>query len=162
MAHSREKVRKSASARDSHARRICLKFPRETRGPPRRRSRVAREQAADRESFVRRARAVHVAATRLEPPPSFPPPRSLKCQIIGRTYVRSFCAPVPTCFFPPIHRLLFLNRERLDRFLLSPPPLPPPDGRVSHRLLNETERGYPLMRSFLIRLPVKCVVSRCV
>lgn len=52
---------------------------------------------------------------------------------------------------PPIHRLLFLNRERLDRFLLSP--LPPSDGRVSHRLLNETERGYPLMRSFLIRLP---------
>jgi len=119
VAHSREKVRKSASARDSHARRICLKFPRETRRPPRRRSRVAREQAADRESFVRRTRAVHVAATRLEPPPSFPPPRSLKCQIIGRTYVRSFCAPVSPHFFP-IHRLLFLNRERLDRFLLSP------------------------------------------
>lgn len=93
VAHSREKVRKSASARDSHARRICLKFPRETRGLPRRRSRVAREQAADRESFVRRTRAVHVAATRLEQPPSFPPPRSLKCQIIGRTYVRSFCVP---------------------------------------------------------------------
>lgn len=70
--HSREKVHKSASARDSHARRICLKFPRETRGPPRRRSRVAREQAADRESFVRRTRAVHVAATRLEQSPSFP------------------------------------------------------------------------------------------
>ncbi|XP_018307094.1 uncharacterized protein [Mycetomoellerius zeteki] len=85
VAHSREKVRKSASARDSHARRICLKFPRETRGPPRRRSRVAREQATDRESFVRRTRAVHVAVTRLETPPSFPPPRSLKCQIIGRT-----------------------------------------------------------------------------
>ena len=29
MAHLREKVRKSASARDSHARRICLGFPRE-------------------------------------------------------------------------------------------------------------------------------------
>lgn len=108
VVHSREKVRKSASVRDSHARRICLKFPRETRGPPRRRSRVAREQTADRESFVRRTRAVHVAATRLEPPPSFPPLRSLKCQIIGRTYVRSFCAPVPPHFFP-IHYLLFLQ-----------------------------------------------------
>lgn len=88
-------------------------------GPREGEDRVAREQAADRESFVRRTRAVHVAATRLEPPPSFPPPRSLKCQIIGRTYVRSFCAPVPPRFFP-IHYLLFLNRERLDRFLLSP------------------------------------------
>lgn len=119
MAHLREKVRKSASARDSHARRICLKFPRETRGPPRR-SRVAREQTADRESFVRQARAVHVAATRLEQSPSFLPPRSLKCQIIGRMYVRFFCATIPPHFFP-IHYLLFLNRERLDRFLLSPP-----------------------------------------
>ena len=116
VAHSREKVRKSASARDSHARRICLKFPRETRRPPRRRSRVAREQVADRESFVRRTRAVHVAVTRLEPPPSFPPPRSLKCQIIGRTYVRSFCASVPPLTSSPFTVFFSLTENGLIDF----------------------------------------------
>jgi hypothetical protein len=55
-----------------------------------------------RESFVRAERSVHVAAARLEPPPSFPPPRSLKCQIIGRTYVRSLCLRPPLLAFHPI------------------------------------------------------------
>lgn len=72
-------------------------------------------QAADRESFVRQARAVHVAAARLEPSPSFPLSRSLKCQIIGRT--RMYDLLCPPFRFPP---LLFLDRERLDRFLSSP------------------------------------------
>lgn len=137
----REKVRKSASARDSHARRICLEFSRE-RGP---KEKPCVPGSRGRESFVRFARAVHVAAARLEPPPSFPPPRSLKCQIIGRTYVRSLASPRSSFLVPP------RPGERLDRFLLSPP-----DGRASLPLprrtrLNESERAttlYPCMRSF--------------
>ncbi|KAL0107631.1 hypothetical protein PUN28_014732 [Cardiocondyla obscurior] len=84
-------------------------------------------------------------------PPSFPPPRSLKCQIIGRMYVRSFCTTVSPHFFP-IHRLLFLNRERLDRFLLSLPSARPRTDAcrfVSLMKANAT----PLMSPFLIRLP---------
>lgn len=145
MVHSGEKVRKSASARDSHARRICLKFPRETRGPPRRRSRVAWEQAADRESFVRRARAAHVAATRLEQPPSSPlvkvsDYRKNVCTIFLCHRLVSLLSPFFTLTENTVWSIFIQSHDG-------------PDGRVSIRVLNENECSYPPMQSFLIRLP---------
>jgi len=169
VAHSREKVCKSASARDSHARRICLKFPRESTPGPRAGEGEAVLPGSSawalrehRESFVRAERSVHVAAARLEPPPSFPPPRSLKCQIIGRTYVRSLCLspppPPPPSYSTPsplpptpiregrsaLDALIppgFLNRvaDSID-FCRAFPLSPPPPGTVASALLTDDAR----------------------
>lgn len=124
VAHSREKVRKSASARDSHARRICLKFPREsTRAPSRRRrSRVAREQQRGPRKFrplgAGRARGCGApkAAT------VFPAATLVKVS----DYRKNVCTISPPCspcraLVRTSSCLLFLNGVGLDRFLLSPP-----------------------------------------
>lgn len=118
MAHSREKVRKSASARDSHARRICLKFPRESTRVRRRRSRVAREQQGPPRGLGK-FRPRGAGRPRGSGPPRattvFPAATLVKVSDY-RKNVRTISPPlISPC-------LLFLNREGiLDRFLLSPP-----------------------------------------
>lgn len=122
MAHLGEKVRKSASARDSHARRICLKFPREPGAPgEKERSRVAREPGRGPRKFRPSGASCPRGGGAFRAATVFPAVALVKVSDYRKNaYVRSFLSPFPLLALPS------LDRERLDRFLLSPP-----NGRVS-------------------------------